>query len=677
MALLTNKKMGSGIPVANSSSNYDSLYEQYGKQYKVDPTLLKAQGYAESDFNPNAVGPMTKYGQAEGIAQFIPSTAKSMGISDPKDPKQAIEGQARLMAENIERYGTDADALNAYHGGTDKSNWGPKTKTYSEKVIKEYNKLKSETSGNKVSDARKEITDPALLAQLNAPDTSARKEVTDPAILAQLNGGQSKTESPPGFGQRVVDDITKRANEGADAIVAYRNNEQGLPATALDLAGKMGAGTIGDIMKEGGKGIADTIPKGIKDIASTIEGYTPIGTIKSAGKAILNTDIGKAGVKAAQQGKEAYDSWAKNNPNAARHVEAAVDIAALLPGGKATSEAAPYLGEGAEALVKGAGKSAEAMAAPAKVLKEGFDARTPEVLDKVTAKMNEQGDMAFKAMRKAGVRIIPEKSQQIADSIESELATETGKNDPALHQGTLKVLNDMKKKAFKGFDIEDLHIYQKRLAQVINKNSIAGGNKEDAMKATIAKDLIDEHLTSLKSSDIPHEALNAINQLHAGKAVWAQMRAFETIADIVKKSDGDPNRMKNLFEQLKNNPRKMRGFNNEDKALINEAARNSTPETLMKMLGKFGVDLGSIRAAASGSALPIFTEVLSGKYGHPIAGTALTAAGTAAKYGQKLTARAKAERVLKNIENRKTAPSTIEDAVQGQENPVMKAIGQQ
>lgn len=333
--------------------------------------------------------------------------------------------------------------------------------------------------------------------------------------------------------------------------------------------------------------------------------------------------------------------------------------------GSIGSVAAPVVKIGGDKLIKGVGGAG-------KTLAEGFRARAPEALDEVTKKMSDQGRTAFEAMRKSGVRIIPEKSQQIADGIETALATETGKNDPALHGGTLKVLKDMRNAASKGFDIEDLHIYQKRLAQVINKNSVQGGNREDAMKATVAKDMIDEELSKLKEGDIPHEAIHAINQLHAGKAVWSQMRSFETIADIVKKADGDPNRMKNLFEQLKNNKRKMKALEPYRKD-IEEAARNSTPETLMKMLGKFGVDLGSIRAAASGSALPIATEVLSGKYGHPLAGIGLTAAGTAAKYGQKLAARAKAEKVLKAIEASNPSASTIGEASANMQ-PVNKAL---
>lgn len=347
-----------------------------------------------------------------------------------------------------------------------------------------------------------------------------------------------------------------------------------------------------------------------------------------------------------------------------------------LEGGAVGAVAAPAVPYAGKKIAEGAGNAG-------RTLYEGFKARAPEALDRVRENMTKQGDTAFKAMRQSGVRIIPEKSQQIVQTIESDLAQETGKNDSVLHKGTLKVLKDMHSASHKGFDIEDLHIYQKRLANVINKNSLAGGNREDAMKATVAKDLIDEKLGELKSTDIPHEAADAIHQLHLGKAVWSQMRSFETIADIVKKADGDPNRMKNLFEQLKNNKRRMKRLE-PYREEIEAAARNSTPETMMKMLGKFGVDLGSIRAAASGSALPVATEVLSGKYGHPLTGTALTTAGTAAKYGQKLTARAKAERVLKAIESKQlpdsfSRPPTatpMQPANAALDSPIANAIGQ-
>lgn len=120
------------------NNDYSQLYADAGAQYGVDPALLIAQGQAESSGDPDAVGPETPYGRAKGIAQFIPATAKSLGVTDPNDPKQAIPAQAKLMAENLKRYGDVETALKAYHGGTNKDNWGPQTQAYPERVFKKY-----------------------------------------------------------------------------------------------------------------------------------------------------------------------------------------------------------------------------------------------------------------------------------------------------------------------------------------------------------------------------------------------------------------------------------------------------------------------------------------------------------------------------------------------------------
>lgn len=122
-------------------NEFAPMVNQAAQQFGVPPELLMAQLSAESTFNPKAVGdPVTVNGKtvrAQGIAQMLPETAKSLGV-DPTKPDQAINGMARLMAENLKRYGNEADAVQAYHGGTNKDNWGPKTQAYRDKVMKMY-----------------------------------------------------------------------------------------------------------------------------------------------------------------------------------------------------------------------------------------------------------------------------------------------------------------------------------------------------------------------------------------------------------------------------------------------------------------------------------------------------------------------------------------------------------
>ena len=83
-------------------------------RHNVPMDLLAAQLYAESDFNPFARSPAG----AEGIAQFMPGTARAYGLRDPFDADQAIDAQARLMRDLLDRFGGKvALALAAYNAG--------------------------------------------------------------------------------------------------------------------------------------------------------------------------------------------------------------------------------------------------------------------------------------------------------------------------------------------------------------------------------------------------------------------------------------------------------------------------------------------------------------------------------------------------------------------------------
>lgn len=115
-------------------SKWDSMIQAAGQKYNVDPKLIASIVHTESSGNPNAYN--SEYG-ATGLGQQIPATAKALGI-DPKDPAQSIEGVAKLLDENLTRYGNPEQAVLAYHGGTDQAAWGPKTQDYLRKVSNNY-----------------------------------------------------------------------------------------------------------------------------------------------------------------------------------------------------------------------------------------------------------------------------------------------------------------------------------------------------------------------------------------------------------------------------------------------------------------------------------------------------------------------------------------------------------
>jgi hypothetical protein len=74
--------------------------------------------WQESRFQPDAVGPMTRYGQrAQGIAQFMPGTAGERGLLDPLNPVQALPKSAEFLAELRSQFGNLGLAAAAYNAG--------------------------------------------------------------------------------------------------------------------------------------------------------------------------------------------------------------------------------------------------------------------------------------------------------------------------------------------------------------------------------------------------------------------------------------------------------------------------------------------------------------------------------------------------------------------------------
>ncbi|HSL80095.1 MAG TPA: lytic transglycosylase domain-containing protein [Pseudolabrys sp.] len=69
--------------------------------------------FQESGFKPDVV---SRAG-AQGIAQFMPETAATVGLNNPFDPTQAIAASARLLGDLVRRFGNLGLAAAAYNAG--------------------------------------------------------------------------------------------------------------------------------------------------------------------------------------------------------------------------------------------------------------------------------------------------------------------------------------------------------------------------------------------------------------------------------------------------------------------------------------------------------------------------------------------------------------------------------
>lgn len=98
--------------VSSTPQQYTGLITEAAKTHGVPERLLSALLQTESSFNPNAKSPVG----ALGIAQFMPGTAKGLGIN-PLDPKQAIPAAAQYLRRSFDKFGSWELALAAYNAG--------------------------------------------------------------------------------------------------------------------------------------------------------------------------------------------------------------------------------------------------------------------------------------------------------------------------------------------------------------------------------------------------------------------------------------------------------------------------------------------------------------------------------------------------------------------------------
>jgi hypothetical protein len=82
-------------------------------EHGLDPDFFARLIWKESRFDVKALSPKG----AQGVAQFMPGTARLRGLADPWDPEQAIPASAAYLAEMRARFGNFGLAAAAYNSG--------------------------------------------------------------------------------------------------------------------------------------------------------------------------------------------------------------------------------------------------------------------------------------------------------------------------------------------------------------------------------------------------------------------------------------------------------------------------------------------------------------------------------------------------------------------------------
>jgi len=107
-AIADPARHAAGIP-----PRYHAKITELAARFDLSPSLIEALVWQESRWREDAVSPVG----ARGLAQLMPGTARYLGV-DPSDPFANLEGGARYLREQLDRFGGDLErALAAYNAG--------------------------------------------------------------------------------------------------------------------------------------------------------------------------------------------------------------------------------------------------------------------------------------------------------------------------------------------------------------------------------------------------------------------------------------------------------------------------------------------------------------------------------------------------------------------------------
>lgn len=245
------------------------IFQQAGDQYGIDPTLLMALSKQESGINPNV---RDSYQGAQGLMQLMPRTAMGLGVTNPRDPMQAIPAAAAYLAEGYSKTGTPEGALHYYHGGPDPRQWGPKGQAYVKGVSANYVAMKKEPkdSGSSILD---EVS-AALSAPTATPENkSAATTAGSDNILDQVSsalGGTPKTVQAA--------TTTPDPDEGVRSIERdIANQVAGRPRGGRDISGDIPARISQDLFNPN-----------VSDAEMAQRRAVALNRLQTAGGAVLN-----------------------------------------------------------------------------------------------------------------------------------------------------------------------------------------------------------------------------------------------------------------------------------------------------------------------------------------------------------------------------------------------------
>lgn len=204
--------------------------------------------------------------------QFIPATRdaaiKKYGIDPTLSPQNASEVAGLLLKESLVRNGGDvAQAVGEYHGGTNRDNWGPRTRAYIQRVTAAVQP--QQAAGQP---AQGQSTFDRVKAQMTPPDTGSIANV-----YAAYQAGQMTPDEAKQFEADVKDGHIMLPRGAALKGQAPQSARNAVPQAVLDAykAGQMSKEEADQFEQDVRSGLATLPPGQVMSSADLIPGAMP------------------------------------------------------------------------------------------------------------------------------------------------------------------------------------------------------------------------------------------------------------------------------------------------------------------------------------------------------------------------------------------------------------------
>jgi hypothetical protein len=332
-------------------ANYDSIIEAAAQRFNVDPALIRGVIATESTNDPNAVSDKG----ATGLMQIMPSNYKSLGITDPKDPTQNINGGAQLLSQLLDTSPDVQTALRRYQGGEDQSKWGPVNAAYPGKVL----------AAGGIGNVAAQTTQPATLPGIPTKQTSG---ASDDDIFSAFSGGKGAPQAQQGQNDEAIFQSFSKAPAAQTAqqsqVAAQPSTPAAPPHSAVEsFAAGLGHGfgsTVLGAQQLLGHGLQSLGSVGqSQNISGLITGDQPQNFLGRAGNWLVN-DANQGLAKLGGQ----YNPYSQAHPIVAGAGDIGGSVAATLPLGVAGAGGAGVAGTALRGALTGGVTSALAPVDP-------------------------------------------------------------------------------------------------------------------------------------------------------------------------------------------------------------------------------------------------------------------------------------------------------------------------